>query len=62
MEDFNTCTECPRPEVCLLRCECNIIVHSTEDVATLRSEEEDFMEWINDHATNRNIGRDGGAV
>ena len=61
MEEFNTCTECFRPEVCTARCECSIIVHGSEEVAKHRDEEM-FMEWINDHATNRDIGRDGGAV
>ena len=64
MEDFKftTCTECFRPEVCTSRCECNIIAHSTEDVAQLRGEEEDFITWVTDHATNRDINRDGGAL
>jgi hypothetical protein len=61
MEEFIICTECFRPEVCRTRCECSIIVHGSEEVAKHRDEEM-FLEWINDHATNRDIGRDGGAV
>jgi hypothetical protein len=60
MEEFEICTECIRPEICLSRCECSIIVHSSEEVAKHRNEEA-FMSWINEHATNRDIGRDGGA-
>ena len=55
MEEFNTCTECFRPDVCISRCECSIIVHGSEEVAKHRDEEM-FMEWINDHASNRNRG------
>jgi len=55
MEEFNTCTECFRPDVCISRCECSIIVHGSEEVAKHRDEEM-FMEWINDHATNRDRG------
>ena len=61
MEEFETCTECFRPEICLSRCECSIIVSSEEAVARIRDEEA-FMSWINEHATNRNIGCDGGAA
>jgi|688.fasta_scaffold112906_3 hypothetical protein len=60
MEEFKICTECIRPEICLSRCECSIIVHSHEAVAKVRNEEA-FMSWINDHATNRDIGREGSA-
>jgi hypothetical protein len=59
--EFSTCTDCHRPEICSSRCECTIIVHSAEAVAKIR-DEEIFMEWINAHATNRDIGRNGGAV
>jgi hypothetical protein len=61
MEEFKICTECIRPEVCTSRCECSIIVNSEEAVARIRDEEA-FMSWINEHATNRNIGREGSAV
>jgi hypothetical protein len=55
MEEFKICTECIRPEICLSRCECSIIVNSEEAVARLR-DEESFMSWINEHATNRDRG------
>lgn len=55
MEEFKICTECIRPEICLSRCECSIIVNSEEAVARLR-DEESFMSWINNHATNRDRG------
>lgn len=55
MEEFKVCTECFRPEICTSTCECNIIKHSLEQVAQIR-EEEMFMEWINEHATNRDRG------
>lgn len=55
MAEFNTCTECFRPEICTARCECSIIVHGSEEVAKHRDEEM-FMEWINDHSTNRDRG------
>ena len=55
MEEFKVCTECFRPEVCTSNCECSIVKHSLEQVAQI-CEEEMFMEWINEHATNRDRG------
>jgi hypothetical protein len=60
MENLTICETCHNPDVCVERNECGIEKHINEDVATLRSEEEAFMEWINDHATNRD--RNGGAA
>lgn len=51
MKEFNTCTECVRPEVCTARCECSIIVNAAAAVAT-HSNDEIVTEWI----TDRNRG------
>jgi hypothetical protein len=53
--EFKTCADCIRPEICSSRCECSIAVHAHEEVAKIRDEEA-FMSWINEHATNRDRG------
>ena len=59
MLEFKTCEYCHRPEICDSRCECTVDILVNEDIAKQRDDA--FMQWIADHATDRDINRDGGA-